>query len=174
MSTDLWTNRVWQEFHAGNLTRTYRDVLLKLFRYRSTSGHCMPSHATLADRVKCSVRTVQRAMRQAQLAGLVLWTERRIQLGWRWLRTSNSYSFAVPAEPVKPGMRPAFKRPATTGQNGLGDKKFSKKEADHAASLEEMIKDAAGKPNLLERRLAEHQRLRTEVQATRYSSYATP
>ncbi len=41
MSTDLWINRVWQEFHAGNLTRTYRDVLLKLLRYRSTSGHML-------------------------------------------------------------------------------------------------------------------------------------
>jgi hypothetical protein len=25
-----WSDRVWQEFRAGNLTRAYRDVLLTL------------------------------------------------------------------------------------------------------------------------------------------------
>ena len=43
MSTPcLWTARVWQEFHADNLTRAYRDVLLTLRTYR---GHGRPARA---------------------------------------------------------------------------------------------------------------------------------
>ena len=59
---------IWQEFRAGNLTRAARDVLLTLHGYRSTGGIAWPSHATLAGRCECSVRTVQRAL----LAGKTL------------------------------------------------------------------------------------------------------
>jgi hypothetical protein len=48
-----WTTRIWQAYRAGNLTRAYRDVLLTLHTFRGTGGHCLPSHATLADRAKC-------------------------------------------------------------------------------------------------------------------------
>ena len=51
-----WTARVWREFRVGNLTRSSRDVLLTLKTFRGTGGLCVPSHATLADRAKCSVR----------------------------------------------------------------------------------------------------------------------
>jgi hypothetical protein len=33
-----WIARVWQEFHAGNLTRAHRDVLLTLRTYRGHGG----------------------------------------------------------------------------------------------------------------------------------------
>jgi len=33
-----WTDRVWLEFRAGNLTRAYRDVLLTLRTYRGHGG----------------------------------------------------------------------------------------------------------------------------------------
>jgi len=84
-----WIDRVWREYRVRNLTRAYRDVLLTLHSYRGTGGTCTPAHATLAERVGCSVRTVQRALQQAQRLDLVHWTERRVRLGWRWLRTSK-------------------------------------------------------------------------------------
>ena len=45
-----WTSRVWTEFHAGNLTRAARDVLLTLRTYRGYGGLICPGHAALADR----------------------------------------------------------------------------------------------------------------------------
>ncbi len=149
----LWTNRVWHEFRAGNLTRNYRDVLLTLRTFRGTGGLCVPAHATLADRARCSVRTVQRALVQAQVLDLVSWTERRVRAGWRWLRTSNAYRLAVPDGPVQLGMRAPFLRPATcpatVGQTVRGGESLSKK-----AALQEMLAATAGLPDLLARRRA--------------------
>ncbi len=149
----LWTNRVWHEFRAGNLTRSYRDVLLTLRTFRGTGGLCVPAHATLADRAGCSVRTVQRALVQAQVLDLVSWTERRVRAGWRWLRTSNAYRLAVPEQPVQPGMRAPFPRltaySATTCQTVRGEESLSKKGA-----LQDMLTATAGLPDLLAMRRA--------------------
>jgi len=143
-----WRARIWREFHADNLTRGYRDVLLTLRTFRGTGGLCVPAHATLADRAGCSVRTVQRALMQAQVLDLVSWTERRVRAGWRWLRTSNAYRLAVPDGPVQPGMRMPFSRsaicPATTGQSDRGGENLSKKGA-----LQDMLVAAASLPDLL-------------------------
>jgi AraC-like DNA-binding protein len=139
-----WTARVWREFRAGNLTRSARDVLLTLRTFRGSGGLCVPSHATLAERAKCSVRTVQRALRQADHLGLVRWTERRVRAAWRWLRTSNRYLFEIPETPVAAGMR---LRRRTTGQPARGGESGSKKEV-----LMEMLRAAAALPDLLARR----------------------
>lgn len=151
MPADQWTDRVWREYRAGNLTRSYRDVLLTLRTFRGAGGLICPAHATLAERAKCSVRTVQRALAQAQRLGLVFWTERRVRAAWRWLRTSNVYQLAVPEEPVQPGQRPTWPRRATTGQNGGGGESEIRKEAQEGrkAQLAEMMRAAAGMPDLL-------------------------
>lgn len=101
-----WTARVWQEYRGGTLTRAYRDVLLTLQSYRGRGGLICPSHETLADRTRCSVSTVQRALRHARTLGLVMWAERRVRASWRWLRTSNKYALDVPENPLDPGMQP--------------------------------------------------------------------
>ena len=95
-----WTRRVWAEFHAGNLTRTARDVLLTLRTYSCDGGPAWPSQTTLAGRAGCTERTVRRALEHAHGLGLVTWFERRIRAGWRWLRTSNLYHLTMPAGPV--------------------------------------------------------------------------
>ncbi len=157
-----WTARIWREFRAGNLTRAYRDVLLTLRSYRGYGGLIVPSHATLAARAGCCVRTVQRALQQAQRLGLVSWAERRVRAAWRWLRTSNAYRLEVPDGPVRPGLRPAWPRSATTGQNGGGGENLSKQEADKSrkAALAEFMREAAGVPDLLlARRQANEARL---------------
>jgi len=69
--SDAWTARVWTEFRAGNLTRACRDVLLTLQTFRGHGGEIHPSHATLAERARCSPRTVLRALRTARALGLV-------------------------------------------------------------------------------------------------------
>ncbi len=139
-----WINRVWTEFRAGNLTRAYRDVLLTLHSYRGHGGLICPAHATLAERAKCSVRTVQRALSMASRLGLVTWSERRVRNGWRWLRTSNRYVLLTPTTPVQPGLRPAWPRKSTTGQIDGGEERLSKKRA-----WEEMKREAAAMPDLL-------------------------
>ncbi len=150
----LWTSRVWEEFHADNLTRAYRDVLLTLRTFRGHGGLCIPSHATLADRAGCCVRTVQRALHQAQCLGLVSWVERRVKAAWRWLRSSNSYRLDVPADAVRTGMRPAWPRRSTAGQFGRGGESERKQEANtgRKAALAEFTRAAAALPDLLARR----------------------
>jgi AraC-like DNA-binding protein len=149
-----WTDRVWGEFHADNLTRAYRDVLLTLRTFRGTGGVCTPAHATLADRAGCSVRTVQRALRMAERLGLVSWCERRVRAGWRWLRTSNAYRLEHPDGEVRPGLRPAWPaRRATSGQDGRGGESINKKRM-----LTEMLLEAARLPDLLARRRAAFER----------------
>ena len=140
-----WTDRVWREFHADNLTRAFRDVLLTLRTFRGAGGLMHPSHATLGDRAGCSARTAQRALQQARHLGLVMWAERRVRAGWRWLRTSNAYRLAHPAEPVSLGRRLVLKHsPVTDGQKAQGEERVSNKMA-----LEKMLKSAATLPDLL-------------------------
>jgi hypothetical protein len=124
-----WADRVWREFRAGNLTRSWRDVLLTLATFRGHGGSIHPSHATLAERGRCSVRTVQRALAHGQRLGLVEWSERRVRASWRWLRTSNAYRLLLPPDPVRACLRPFWRRFATTGQTGAEGERRSKKEA---------------------------------------------
>jgi Helix-turn-helix domain len=139
-----WRDRVWQEFRAGNLTRAARDVLLVLRTYRSAGGTAWPSHAALADRVRCGARTVRRALAAAQRLGLVDWCERRVRSGWRWLRTSNLYRFLLPETPV-----------ATGGHRGREGENKKKKGA-----LENWLLEVSRLPDLLAaRRVAMAQRL---------------
>jgi hypothetical protein len=115
--------------------------------FRGAGGVAWPSHATLADRAKCCTRTVQRALAQAQGLGLVSWVERCVRAGWRWLQTSNLYTFTTPAGPVQAGMRaPRTARAALTDIRA-GEGRESKKEA-----LEELLRAAQAAPDLLLRR----------------------
>ena len=149
-----WTDRVWREFHADNLTRAYRDVLLTLRTFRGIGGACWPSHETLADRAGCCVRTVQRALKQAHELDLVSWAERRVKAGWRWLRTSNWYRFVVPVDAVRPGQRRPRAASATTGHSDGGGESLRKK-----AALQAMQMEAAALPDLLAMRRAVIQQL---------------
>lgn len=140
-----WKARVWAEYRAGNLSRTERDVLLVLHGYRGTGGACWPAHTTLAERARCSVRSVQRALTQGRDLDLVHWHERRMRRGWRWLRTSNAYRLRTPAGDVRPGQRkPAWKPFPTTGHNARRVENQTKKEG-----LQEMLQQAARLPDLL-------------------------
>jgi hypothetical protein len=99
--TNPWISRIWREFEAGNLTRAARDVLRELGRFRHCAFGLVPSHALLAARARCNVRTVQRALETARNLGLVDWAHRHIKAGWRKLRTSNRYQLLVPTKLVR-------------------------------------------------------------------------
>jgi hypothetical protein len=99
--SDPWFSRVHREFEAGTITRTSRDVLLALGRFHACRFGIFPSHALLAARARCSVRTVQRALQAARDLGLVSWCARRVRAAWRSLRTSNRYVLTVPPRPVR-------------------------------------------------------------------------
>jgi hypothetical protein len=148
LSALTWTDRVWREYRAGNLTRTWRDVLLTLHGYQRC-GAIWPSHATLALRCKCSVKSVQRALQAARSLGLVSWAERRIKALWRSLRASNRYVLATPEGAVTP-------RPSTTGHLARGEEREEKQrrcERDTAA-LAELMQRASVLPDLLRARRA--------------------
>lgn len=98
MTADQWTPAVWTQFRAGNLTRAFRDVLLTLRTFDGRAG-LYPSHATLADRASCAVRTVQEALRQGRALGLVSW------LSGASRRTSNRYVLTVPKAVAQAGAR---------------------------------------------------------------------
>jgi hypothetical protein len=147
--SDPWTARVWREFHAGNLTRAFRDVLLTLRTYRGRGGSIHPSHETLAGRADCHPSTVQRALHAARDLGLVQWTERRVRAAWRCLRTSNRYWLIVPEKPVSP-VKP------TNRQNAGGGESKKKQEASGSsvAAVNAMIQAARRLPDLLAARRA--------------------
>ena len=98
MTADQWTPAVWAQFRAGNLTRAFRDVLLTLQTFDGPGG-LYPSHATLAARAACAVRTVQEALRQGRGLDLVSWHSGAAR------RTSNYYMLTVPRAVVEAGRR---------------------------------------------------------------------
>ncbi len=98
MTADQWTPAVWTQFRTGNLTRAFRDVLLTLRTFDGSAG-LYPSHATLADRAGCAVRTVQEALRQGRALGLVSWHSGASR------RTSNRYQLTIPRVAAQAGAR---------------------------------------------------------------------
>ncbi len=98
MTADRWTPAVWTQFRAGNLTRAFRDVLLTLKTFDGRGG-LFPSHATLAARATCAIRTVQEALRQGRTLGLVSWHSGASR------RTSNRYVLSVPKAAAEAGAR---------------------------------------------------------------------
>ena len=97
-----WRAAVWAAHRAGAVTRSARDVLLTLATFRGPGGRIWPSHALLAARAVCCVKTVCRAMEQARRAGLLTWRAIRWQTpGGFWRRKSNLYGLRLPAAAPK-------------------------------------------------------------------------
>ncbi len=90
MDLQSWTPAVWDAFKMRAISRLGRDVLLCLKTFRGAGGQIYPSHARLAERVGCSVSTVQVALAAGRDAGLVAWTSGRRR------RTSNRYVLELP------------------------------------------------------------------------------
>ena len=150
-----WFSRVYREYEAGNLTPLWRDVLRALGRFDACRFGIFPSHEFLAQRARCSVRTVQRALEAARALGLVEWSHQRVRASWRLLRTSNRYVLKMPAGPVQPGPHgPGNQGRATTGQAGRGVTQPITKEAAERSSgaLEAMLAAARALPDLLKAR----------------------
>lgn len=98
MNVDLWIPAVWAQYRAGNLTPLFRDVLLRLQKLDRGQG-LWPSHDTLAERTRCSIRTVQDALRQGRVLGLVDW------ISGAGRRTSNRYTLTLPEVAAVAGAR---------------------------------------------------------------------
>ena len=92
MDLQTWRPAVWAAFRARALTRSGRDVLLTLATFRGRGGSIYPSHASVARRAACCVRTVRTALADAREAGLVAW------ISGRRRRTSNRYSLELPQQ----------------------------------------------------------------------------
>ena len=96
-----WFSRIHREYEAHNLTLHWREVLLALGRFQGCRFGIFPSHATLATRARCSVRTVQRALQAGRALGLLDWSPRRTKAAWRSLRASNRYVLRLPEVAVR-------------------------------------------------------------------------
>jgi Helix-turn-helix domain len=70
------------------------EVLLFGF-YNPRTGECFPSHKAIAAKARCSVRSVQRALKWARENNLIVWAHGIVRDGWRVLRTSNRYAFSA-------------------------------------------------------------------------------
>jgi hypothetical protein len=142
-----WFSRLKREYEADNLPAKQYLVLCELGRFDACRLGIFPSHATLAARARCGLRTVQRALQAARRLGLVEWTETRVRAAWRALRGPNRYVLRVPTALVQWLRR-------TTGQIGRGDTNEQKKPAPERSSgaIRAMLVAAAGLPDLLKAR----------------------
>jgi hypothetical protein len=77
-ASSSWRDCVWHAFRAHHLTPLHRDVLLRLGEY-ARCGAIWPSHETLAQRARCHVETVRRALNAGRDLGLIDWAERRVR-----------------------------------------------------------------------------------------------
>ena len=73
--------------------RIYETLLFAFYNPRT--GQCFPSHKAIAIKARCSVSTVQRALKWAREHNLIQWAHGLVRDGWRVLRTSNRYAFAA-------------------------------------------------------------------------------
>ena len=89
----LYACRLPQLRQVRAITSTAVLVGQALLTYADRRGECWPAHATLAARVGCCVRSVQRALDALRAAGLLSWDARRA----RWnRRMSNLYALLTP------------------------------------------------------------------------------
>ena len=105
--------------------------------------------------MRCSVRTVQRALEAARALGLVDWSAQRVRAAWRLLRGPNRYVLKYPTGAVKPGPHgPGNQGRATTGQVGRGVTQPITKMARERSSgaLHAMLEAARALPDLLKAR----------------------
>jgi hypothetical protein len=121
---------------VGRITRAHRDVGLALLKRLSDDGRCDPSHATLADDVGSSARTVGRATAAMRAVGLLRWTMRLVRAGWRAEQTSNAYELVPTAAPP------------CGGQTGRETRRID----ISLGALDELLRAAAAAPDLLLRR----------------------
>ena len=142
-----WFSRLKREREAHNITATQYLVLCELGRFDGCRFGAYPSHRTLAARVRCCVRTVQRALEAAQRLGLVEWTATRVRGAWRSLQGPNRYVLKIPAAAVSWVKR-------TAGQIVRRDTNDRKKEASERSNgaLGAMLEAAKGLPDLLKAR----------------------
>src|SRR5215469_18907755 len=109
-----WFSRLKREREAHNLTATQYLVLCELGRFDRCRLGIFPSHATLAARARCGLRTVQRALQAAKRLGLVEWAATRVRAAHRAVRGPNRYVLRVPTIAVQWLRR-------SIGQSGRGD-----------------------------------------------------
>ena len=144
-----WLARVKAEWLAGNLTDKGRIVLMEMATFTRCRFGIWPSHALLARRARCCVRTVQEALREARGLGLLEWWQQRVRAVWRSLRSVNRYVLRLPEGSVQPGPHGPGRR--TTGKLCRGDTEVSKQGAQESSRgvLATMLAEAAKLPDLL-------------------------
>jgi hypothetical protein len=75
----VWHCMVMLAYRLGKLTETRLRVILALPEWLNwKTGRCDPAHATIAEKVGCKPRTVQRALADARRLDLIDWDQRAV------------------------------------------------------------------------------------------------
>ena len=148
-----WLARVKQEWAAGGLTDKGRIVLMELATFTRCRFGIWPSHALLARRARCCVRTVQEAVREAKAVGLLDWCHQRVKAVWRSLRTVNRYVLRLPEGCSAAGTTRAGAHYRAKSCRGEYPKQENKEAQESSkAALAAMMEAAKGLPDLLKAR----------------------
>lgn len=94
MDRHAFVKRLWAALRAHDLTPYAYLVGRSLLRHANKQGQCWPSHATIAEELGCSDRTVGRAVGQLRDLGLIAWQQRK---GTLHKRSSNLYALLTPS-----------------------------------------------------------------------------
>jgi len=140
----------------GVFTDTEARCLWAVPTFRGRGGEIYPSHETIAARAKRSVSTLQRALNKARAAGIIRWTERRVRVGWRWLRTSNCYELLTTGQSDRGSLKARSYLLSSAARAASRGAKEA--QGRHAEELRVLLEAAAGLPDLLKARREAHQR----------------
>jgi hypothetical protein len=126
LPTNEWSdyrNRIRDEYVAGWLTRTDRDVLIAIANL-NLAGNVEPTNAQIALEATCDARSVRRTKAKAREKGL-LGSQAQFDpvADGRRRQRANRYELLIPAESVRP------KPPRVGGQRVRPIGKKIKKEA---------------------------------------------
>jgi hypothetical protein len=154
----VWKARLHLARRAGRITPAHVDVGDALLRRQGVDGRLDPSHATLAADAGHGERTVRRALGAMQDCGMVAWDRRLVRSGWAARQTSNAYVLTVGETADFPAPRYGGQHGRQTLKEGFQLRKEGAQEQGGAA-LAELLREAAGLPDLATQRRAMETRI---------------
>jgi hypothetical protein len=118
----LWLGKLGNALQARQISGKEYLAGRALLSFLGEDGRLDPSHAAIAERARCSERTVRRALARFDALGLLRWQRRLVRRpgAWRSEQTSNAYELVPNGRPITP-RAPAIQgvlRLRCGGQNG--------------------------------------------------------
>lgn len=107
------------------LSNASRLVLVAIAnRYNSKTGRCNPARKTIASDCQVTIRTVERAIKDAKDSGILSW----VKLSFHGQRSNNSYCWQGLCPNAKPAWIGEVDKHTVTGVSSTSDKKETAKQ----------------------------------------------